>query len=245
MAKRKAAKRPHRAGVKRPARKAAKKAGDGAKLYTLSEVSKKTGISMPTVQKYKRLYQHRIPSVGKGRKQRYPQEALAAFQKIKEENLKKRGRPRKAAASTRGRAAKSAAGRKHAAAGDGLLSLSEIARRTRISYPTLLRYVKLYSSRIPFTGRGRGKRYPEAAIAVFQKLRGESRRGPKKGSGRASRRPAKGARGGAGVRVARGADRALAARIKELERMQRELARQLDAVLEVLRKPLQVTIRPE
>ena len=52
-------------------------------LYTLTSVSKTTGISMPTLQKYKKLYEHRIPSAGKGRKQRYPEEALAVFQAIK------------------------------------------------------------------------------------------------------------------------------------------------------------------
>jgi hypothetical protein len=45
-------------------------------LLTLSEVSKRTKISMPTLQRYKKEYQRRIPSTGKGRKQRYPVEAL-------------------------------------------------------------------------------------------------------------------------------------------------------------------------
>ena len=65
------------------------------KLYTLTEVSKLAGVSMPTLQRYKKLYQDRIPSVGEGRRQRYPKRAIAAIQKLKAENLKKRGRPRK------------------------------------------------------------------------------------------------------------------------------------------------------
>ena len=50
-----------------------------SKLYTLSEISSKTGISMPTLQRYKKLYQDRIPSEGQGRKQRYPESALPVF----------------------------------------------------------------------------------------------------------------------------------------------------------------------
>src|SRR6476661_9442075 len=95
------------------------------KLYTLSEISQKTGISMPTLQRYKKTYQDRIPSVGQGRKQRYPDSALPVFDEIKNENAGKRGRPRKdpnaprperpAASKRRGRPAKST-GRKAAAA---------------------------------------------------------------------------------------------------------------------------------
>ena len=42
----------------------------GERLFTLSEISQKTKISMPTLQRYKKLYQSRIPAVGSGRKQR-------------------------------------------------------------------------------------------------------------------------------------------------------------------------------
>ena len=72
---------------------------DQPELLTLSEVSKRTKISMPTLQRYKKQYQRRIPSVGKGRKQRYPVEALEVFQALKTKNLAKRGRPRKGRAA--------------------------------------------------------------------------------------------------------------------------------------------------
>lgn len=65
------------------------------KLYTLSEISTRTGISMPTLQRYKKTYQDRIPSVGEGRKQRYPESALPVFDVLKNENIGRRGRPRK------------------------------------------------------------------------------------------------------------------------------------------------------
>src|SRR5258707_12345765 len=79
------------------------------KLYTLSEVSQHTGISMPTLQRYKKTYQGRIPSQGQGRKQRYPEHALPVFEELRTENAGRRGRPRKdaaAAPSTRSTAAK-------------------------------------------------------------------------------------------------------------------------------------------
>lgn len=74
---------------------AAKKKKGGGDLLTLTEVSNRTGISMPTLQRYKKLYQARIPSEGQGRKQRYPEEALEVFEEIKQENIGRRGRPRK------------------------------------------------------------------------------------------------------------------------------------------------------
>src|SRR3954466_5124770 len=79
----------------------AQRRGDSAdeKLYTLSEISQKTNISMPTLQRYKKLYQGRIPSVGTGRKQRYPESALPVFDELRNENIGRRGRPRKAASA--------------------------------------------------------------------------------------------------------------------------------------------------
>ena len=68
------------------------------KLYTLTQIGQMASVSMPTLQKYKRTYQDRIPSVGEGRKQRYPREAVAVLKQLKEENLAKRGRPRKSSA---------------------------------------------------------------------------------------------------------------------------------------------------
>jgi len=70
------------------------------KLFTLSEISQRTGISMPTLQRYKKTYQDRLPSVGAGRKQRYPEHALPVFAELRSENAGRRGRPRKNAAAT-------------------------------------------------------------------------------------------------------------------------------------------------
>ncbi len=259
------------------------------KLYSLSDVARKTGISLPTLQRYKKLYQSRIPSVGAGRKQRYPKEALAEFRKIKRENLKKRGRPRKQAAAGKGAAGrkktarktksrkaktrkkaaarkkpttrkktsarkkattrkkaktrKKAAGRRKTAkrrakkataargAQGSLLSLSEIGRRTGISYPTLMRYVKLQLDKIPHVLEGSRRLFPEEAVEVFRTIRASTRRGRRKGSVSKA------------VSSAVPVSGALSKKIRELEKAQKQISKQLRDVLDHLRKPLEVTVK--
>lgn len=228
-----------------------------SELLTLTEVSKRTGISMPTLQRYKKLYQDRIPSEGEGRKQRYPTSSLRVFEEIKKENIKRRGRParkkssgggakagngrRKAARGRKSAAGSKATGRKaggrrKAAAGSGsastsgLLSLTEVGKRTGISYPTLSRYVKLHGDKIPSEGKGRKRRYHPEAVEVFNELRSQSRRGGgrRKGSGR---------KAGAGRKAAAagGTDATLARRIQSLEQSVRELK-------ELVKRPIKVTL---
>jgi predicted DNA-binding transcriptional regulator AlpA len=161
--------------------------GNG-KLYTLTEVSNLTGISMPTLQRYKKDYQDRIPSEGRGRTQRYPQEALDIFTLLKEENMKRRGRPRKNAVPDEAQRKRGGRPRavprveKAAANDDTLLTLKQIEDMTGISYPTLLRYVKTNISRIPHVGSGRKRRFPPQAVNEFKILREESRRGRRSSS---------------------------------------------------------------
>ena len=202
--------------VKRPVAKRAVPVSEAP--LTLTEVSKRTGISMPTLQRYKKEYQRRLQTVGKGRTQRYKVESLETFQQIKKENLKKRGRPRKAAAPA---AAKPAARPK--AAPEGLISLSEIGRRTGISYPTLLRYVRLHGRRIPSHGTGRKRRFPVEAVPVFSQLRKESRRGRRKGSP---------------VKKAPAATVGLEARMRRLEKGQAGIEKQLKRLVKALQRPL-------
>ena len=207
--------------VKKAASKAQKKKAASG-LLTLTEVSKRTGISMPTLQRYKKEYQDRLQTVGKGRTQRYKVESLDTFKEIKKENLKKRGRPRKAVKAKPAKAApKSKAESK--AAPTGLISLSEIGRRTGISYPTLLRYVRLHGKKIPSHGTGRKRRFPVEAVPVFSQLRKQSRRGRRKGS-TAKKAPA----------AARGVE----ARLRQLEKSQAALERQMKRLVAALRKPL-------
>jgi DNA-binding transcriptional MerR regulator len=179
--------------------------GNSGGNMTLTEVSKRTGISMPTLQKYKKRYPDRIPSVGKGRTQRYPEESLKVFGTLREENMARRGRPRKNAAAPasgttrrRGKPARRGRPRKTSSGGEGLLTLTQIAQRTKISYPTLLRYVKTSLDRIPHVGTGRRRRFKPEAVAVFQQLRASSRSGRRPGTttARRGRPPATGARRG-------------------------------------------------
>ena len=243
---------------------------EGGKLYTLSEISQRTGISMPTLQRYKKLYQDRIPAVGQGRKQRYPDTALPVFHEIKTENAGRRGRPRKDASAPRptaskrrgrpGRPPKAAAAgrpaaqrattgrrrgrppgskkaagrpRKSATAGN-LLTLTEISKQTGISYPTLVRYVRLHSNRLPHEGRGRGRRFHPQAVDVFRQLRSESGRGGrKKGSG-AGRRPGRPPGSGRGRAAAGEPSGALAKRLKTVEKAQQKLEKKFRGLVKNL-----------
>jgi hypothetical protein len=275
------------------------------KLYTLSEISHHTGISMPTLQRYKKTYQDRIPSVGAGRKQRYPEHALPVFDELRTENASKRGRPRKNAAAAaqpagtkqrrstrrthgaakgarasampaaaaggarRGRppgrtaAARGGSGNARAASGsrsargagsargaragqaaagraktEGLLTLTQISKTTGISYPTLVRYVRLHSDRLPHEGKGRARRFYREAVEVFRSLRQASGRG-----GRRARAAATGARRGrppkAAAAPASGYDRlevALVKRIRDLEKFQQAIEKRIGGLVKGLQK---------
>jgi hypothetical protein len=261
------------------------------KLYTLSEISNKTNISMPTLQRYKKMYQDRIPSVGQGRKQRYPESALPVFDEIKVENAGKRGRPRKdasapraerpaaskrgpgrparaakaapagrrgrkpaaATAAPRGAAAKRAGGRKAAGSGRGpgrpakssgsgnLMTLTQISETTGISYPTLVRYVRMHADRLPSEGKGRARRFYPQAVDVFRQLRSESGRGGrKKGSG-AAKKAASGRRPGRPPgrpgRPAAAADEGMVAqRLKQIEKAQQNLEKRFKGFVDSLMK---------
>jgi len=221
-------------------KKATPAAGGEGKLLTLTEVSKRMSSSMPTLQKYKKRYGDRIPSVGKGRSQRYPLAALAVFEEIRRENMARRGRPRKdgSAASPRkgGRRMASRRGRprKAPAAGGGLLTLTQIQRATNISYPTLLRYVKTSLNRIPHVGVGRARRFQTDAVEVFRQLRGESRRGRPPGS--------KNKRGGA-RRGRPAATGFVSGQVSKLANLMTELSKRLERVEKELKKPLQIVRR--
>ena len=196
--------------------KARKKGGEST--MSLSEVARRTGISMPTLLRYKQLHAKEIPSVGEGRTQRYPKEALPVFSGIKQRNLSARGPvSRGSGATSRG-------------AADGeLISLSEVGRLTGISYPTLLRYVKFHLAELPHHGSGRTRRFAPAAVEVFARLRRESRRG---------RKPSVEKLGLNG-----GSASTLLKRLDRLERAQSEIARQLRAVLKSIERPIRVSVQ--
>lgn len=69
-----------------------------------------------------------------------------------------------------------------------LLTLKAISEETGISQATLAKYAA-DNADIPSEGEGRGKRYPRAAVKVFQRLRKESK--PGRPAGGSSTSPAK------------------------------------------------------
>lgn len=240
-------------------RRGDREAGD-ERLYTLSEISKKTKISMPTLQRYKKLYQNRIPAVGSGRKQRYPESAVPVFNEIKGENVGRRGRPRKEASeggkrrgrrpgrpagqtAARGRGGRPAArggrrgrppaaagrGRRAASGGSGLLTLTQVSEMTGISYPTLVRYVRLYSDRLPHEGKGRARRFRPEAVPVFRELREQS--------GRGGRKPGSG-RGGRAAGASASMNGALAGRLRAVEKSQQDLERRFKSFAKSLQRLL-------
>jgi len=204
---------------------AKQKKSAGKELLTLSEVAKRTGISMPSLLRYKKRFQDRIPSFGQGRKQRYPERALGAFQAIKKDNLKRRGRPKGSV---------SKGPRRDTAPAREVLSLNEIARRTNISYPTLLRYVQNHLDQLPHRGTGRTRRFLPEAVEVFQRLRAESRRG---------RRKAETVVTGAVRALGAGSEKFLLRRLDQIEQMQRALAQQLRELAKAVEKPLRISVR--
>jgi len=206
----------------------------GEELLTLTEVSNRTGISMPTLQRYKKEFQDRIPSRGEGRTQRYPASSLPVFEQIKKENIKKRGRPRKSGSK---KPSKKSAPQEDRS---GLLTLTEVGERTGISYPTLVRYVKLHGDKIPYEGKGRRRRYHPEAVAVFQELRSQSGRGRRKKGTAATKAPA--ASRAASASSAAG-DPALARRVRDLEKSQERLEKHIKSLIEELKKPLTVTLK--
>ncbi len=238
-----------------------------ADLLTLTEVAKKTKISMPTLQRYKKLYQDRIPSEGEGRKQRYPKAALPVFLQLKKENIGRRGRPRKNAApvakaakaakprkvakkaATRKSTRKPAAAKKatrSAKPAEGLLTLTQISKTTSISYPTLLRYVKSNLADIPHQGTGRARRYEPGAVAVFKNLRKRSKRGRKSKAALAAARAAAPVAAAKKPARRRGRPRKdvpmseVVGRIKALEMSQRKLERLIVRLQKQLDKPIRL-----
>lgn len=206
--------------------------GDASKeLFTLTEIAEKAGVSMPTAQRYKKSYQDRIPSVGEGRTQRYPEEAAEVFKQIKKENVKRRGRPPKKGSGAKKKSAPKKKTEKKGS--DELLTLTKIAEETGISYPTLSRYVKLHKDRIPHEGKGRKRRYHPEAIEVFQEIYAESPRGRKKKKKKQKT---------TATRKAASGDGALAKRVAALEKSSSDLEKRIKELIKELKKPLKVTI---
>lgn len=211
-------------------KKAPRGNGKKAPLLTLTELAREAGVSVGTAHRYRQELGTKLPSVGEGRTTRYPAAAVAVMQSLREEKAgKKGGRPR-----SRRPPEAVAAGKKKAAskAGGELLSLRRIGTLTGISYPTLLRYVARYGEQIPQTGTGRSRRFPPAAVPVFQELRATRGRAPRATAGTKER-----------SRPRRGAETALVRRLQALEKSHAELTRQLRRLQQLLDRPWTVTFK--
>ncbi len=235
-----------RRGAGRKTKAAAQPAGGRTKdapgapsLLTLSSISEQTGISYPTLQRYVRLFGDRIPHEGKGRKRRYHPDSVAVFRELRAESKagrKPKAAPAAKAPATKKRKARAAA--QPAADAPKLLTLAAIGRRTGISGPTLQRYIKLYSDRIPHEGEGRKRRYHPEAVAVFREIRSRSKRGRKPKSRVAAevRTPVR------GTRKARGAESRRQPAADGVEARLAALEAQVGQVLRKLDQPITITL---
>lgn len=185
---------------------------------TLKEVARRAGVSLHTAQRYKGLHARRIPSTGRGRTQRYPEAAIAVFRELKKEGLAKRGRPRVAKRSPQHRAGEPKSSGK-------LLSLRQIGGLTKISYPTLQRYVTRYLDKLPHEGKGRRKRFLPEAVEVFRALFASSRPGRPRREPEAAPSASSGGWG---------------QRLRELEKAHRALAAEVAKLLARLQKPVRL-----
>lgn len=66
-------------------------ASEEEELFTLTEMARRTGISMASLSKYVKEQPDRVPSRTVGRMRRFPREAAEVFRQIKAENLGRRG----------------------------------------------------------------------------------------------------------------------------------------------------------
>ena len=122
---------------------------------TLRELAKRARIAESTLHGYLRSEGDRIPVVGRGRKRRYPDAAVAVVRQMRQEHLRRQKKQR-----------------------DGYYSLKEISRLTGISQTTLQKYQKEHAAEIPAEGQGRRRMYPREAVRLFRRYRQASRRGP-------------------------------------------------------------------
>ena len=136
------------------------------KLYTLSEISQKTGISMPTLQRYKKTLSGPHSLGGQGRKQRYPESALPVFDEIRNENVGRRGRPRK----------------------DRMLRVRSVRRRASA---VGVRRPPPSAAAAPAVRRGQGGQTPARAAKASGRRQERRRRGRKAAAAAAACRPAR------------------------------------------------------
>jgi excisionase family DNA binding protein len=238
--------------------------------YSLVEVAQKTGIPMPILLRYKREHPDRVPSVGSGSQQRFPEEAIEVLKQIHQEATGREEEPRRggfgllslprlrkqvrrpdedtdedaaqeAAEAEPAKRARAVSGTS-AAAGEGM-TLVEVSEKLGIPYPTVARYASQHGDRIPHHGSGRSRRFPEEALAVFEQIRKESKPGrPPKRKAKAKREAAAGAAGR--VTPAPAASAATAQSLEKLARRIESLERSQKMLEDQIRDLLDDLARP-
>lgn len=240
------------------------------KNYSLVEVAQKTGIPMPILLRYKREHPDRVPSVGSGSQQRFPEEAIEVLRQIHQEATGREEEPRRggfgllslprlrkqvrrpdedeadeAEPAKRARTSSGGSG----TTGEGM-TLVEVSEKLDIPYPTVARYASQHGDRIPHHGSGRSRRFPEEALAVFEQIRKESKPGrPPKRKTRAKREAATGSAGRSDATPSASTSASttqslekLARRIESLERSQKMLEDQIRDLLDDLARPAKATV---
>ncbi len=154
------------------------------KWYNLSEMSRLTGINRAQLHKYVKSHPDRIRSQRFGARTKFHETAVQAFEQIREEGLKRVGKPVTRRDKVDPANVKRKPGRpavaKAAPASTQYYSLAEMARMTGINRVQLHKISRAYASRIPSRKVGGRTQYPTDAADVFKQLRDEQRvSGPK------------------------------------------------------------------
>jgi len=121
---------------------------EGRRHYDLQEVSRLLNLSRSLLYAYISEEGDRIPKFKEGKRWLFPEEALTKFREIRTEREARKRRKV-----------------------EGLYSIRDIARKTGVSESTLHQYKRILGERIPSVGKGRNRRYPEAAIQTFLEYR--------------------------------------------------------------------------
>ena len=153
-------------------------------LYTLTEMSEKTGISLASLSKYVKEHVDRIPSQVFGKMRRFPPEAIGVFQQIKTENLGRRGggqhrAERQRAAVSRRFAAKFAELEEElelavAASKEVESRLSSLSRRIRRARRTAESAAQLGPASQPARARRSGGTRPDTIVAACKVVLAEA-----------------------------------------------------------------------
>ncbi len=157
---------------------------DDDNWYNLSEMSRLTGINRAQLHKYVKSHPDRVLAKQFGARTKFHESAIEAFEQIREEGLRRVGKP----VTRRSKVDPSDVKRKpgRPAAAQSMLvskqyhSLAEMARITGINRVQLHKISRAYATRIPSRKVGGRTQYPSDSAEVFKQLRDQQRvSGPK------------------------------------------------------------------